>query len=214
MANRLTPPAIWAQRNDRVYITIQLGDCKNPSIKVEENRVHFSGKGGPDQADYELTIDLFGEVNPEESKYSVLPRNIPILLMRKESGPYWPRLTKEKTKVHWLKTDFAKWRDEDDSDAEAGGDDQNFEDETNLGDDYGMMKQMGSFNAGGGPGGMPGGGMGGMPPGMMGGMGGMPGGGMPPGMMGGMPGMGDFNPEAMRMDGEEDSDDEDLPDLE
>lgn len=37
---------------------------------------------------------------------------------------------------HWLKTDFNKWRDEDDSDAE-GGDDMQLED---------MMKQMGNFN--------------------------------------------------------------------
>ena len=39
---------------------------------------------------------------------------------------------------HWLKTDFNKWRDEDDSDAE-GGDGMQLED---------MMKQMGNFNTG------------------------------------------------------------------
>ena len=70
-----------------------------------------------------------------------------------------------------------------------------------------MMRQMGGL------GGMPGG-MGGMP----GGMGGMPGmpGGMPPGMMpGGMPGSGKMDrPSLDDLDAEEDSDDEELPDLE
>lgn len=32
---------------------------------------------------------------------------------------YWPHLTKEKKKYHWLKVDFKKWKDEDDSDDEA-----------------------------------------------------------------------------------------------
>ena len=66
-----------------------------------------------------------------------------------------------------------------------------------------MMRQMGGL------GGMPGG-MGGMP----GGMGGMPGmpGGMPPGMM---PGSGKMDrPSLDDLDAEEDSDDEELPDLE
>lgn len=30
--------------------------------------------------------------------------------MRAESGEYWPRLTKEKQRIHWLKVDFSKWK--------------------------------------------------------------------------------------------------------
>ena len=68
-----------------------------------------------------------------------------------------------------------------------------------------MMQQMGGL------GGM-GGGMGGMP-GMPGGMPGMPGG--MPGMMGGAPGGGKMErPSLDDLDAEEDSDDEELPDLE
>lgn len=37
------------------------------------------------------------------------------------AGPYWERLLKEKTKQHWLKIDFNKWKDEDDSDDEENG---------------------------------------------------------------------------------------------
>merc|ERR1711893_360604 len=169
MANsRLHPAVIWAQRNDKLYLTINLEDCTNPTIKLEEDKLYFMSKGGPDKKEYEVNIEFFKPINPEESKYTVFPRNIPMLIVKKEEGPYWPRLLKDTTKQHWLKTDFAKWRNEDDSDTEAGGEDQNFED---------MMKQMGSFNAGGG----------------------------------GVPGMGaDFSPPPE----DEDSDDEDLPDLE
>ena len=38
-----------------------------------------------------------------------------------EEGPYWERLLKDKTKQHWLKIDFNKWKNEDDSDDEAAG---------------------------------------------------------------------------------------------
>ena len=119
------------------------------------------------------------EIDPEKTKYQVRPRCIEFALEKAEDGPYWERLLKEKTKQHWLKVDFTKWKDEDDSDEEAGG-----------GDLEDMMKNMGGLGGGGMPGmggmgGMPGmGGMGGMPG--MGGMGGMPG----MGGMGGMPGMG------------------------
>jgi hypothetical protein len=103
MADRqhaLTPSAIWAQRNDRIYLTIQVEDCKNPQIVLEEDKIRFTGKGGAQQAEYDLTIELYDKINPSESKYTVLPRNIPMILIRKESGPYWPRLFKEKMKVY------------------------------------------------------------------------------------------------------------------
>jgi hypothetical protein len=46
---------------------------------------------------------------------------IEFALEKKETGPFWERLLKEKTKYHWLKTDFNKWKDEDESDVELVG---------------------------------------------------------------------------------------------
>ena len=59
----------------------------------------------------------------QKSKYAVRPRMIEFALMKKEEGPYWDRLLKVKTKQHWLKIDFNKWKNEDsdDEDAEGGG---------------------------------------------------------------------------------------------
>lgn len=57
----------------------------------------------------------------QESKYAVSGRGIDFYLKKKEEGPYWPTLLKDKKKVHWLKVDFNKWRDEDDSEPEENG---------------------------------------------------------------------------------------------
>merc|ERR1712227_592013 len=109
----------------------------------------------------------------EKTKYAVRDRVIEFALEKKDGeGPYWKRLVKEEKKQHWLKVDFNKWRDEDESDDEAGGG-QDLEQ---------MMSQMGGL----------GGGMAGMP--------GSPGGKME-------------RPSLDDLDAEEDSDDEELPDL-
>jgi len=215
----LTPGVAWAQREKIVFVTINVSDVTNPEIKVEKDSLYFKGAGGADKKVYEITIKLNKEIDPEKTKYQVLPSRVEFALEKIDVGPYWERLLADKTKQHWLKVDFQKWKDEDDSDNEGGeggaggGGGQG-------GDLEEMMKNMGGLGGGmGGMGGMPGmGGMGGMPG--MGGMGGMPGmggmGGMPPGMdmsaLGGMMGGMGGKPDMDDLDG--DSDDEDLPDLE
>lgn len=88
---------------------------------------------------YEYTIELFEDIVPAESKYGVLPRHIPMVLMKKSiEGPFWPRLTKEKVRMPQLKTDFDKWKEEDDSDID---DDKEMKIED-------MMSQMGNFGGG------------------------------------------------------------------
>jgi len=216
---------MWAQRPHLVFITINVSDCENPEIKVEKDSLYFKGTGGPDKKLFETNLKLFGEIKEDTVKYAVRPRCIEFALEKVEEGPYWSRLLADKTKQHWLKVDFSKWKDEDDSDAEGGEGGGDLED---------MMRNMGGL--GGGMGGMPGmGGMGGMGMPGMGGMPGMPGGmgmgGMPGMGMGGMPGMGGMGgmdmasmmasmgaggdkPDLGDLDGEGDSDDEPLPDLE
>lgn len=64
----------------------------------------------------------------QKSLKFIRDRNIELVLKKKEDGPYWSSLLKDKKKVHWLKVDFNKWKDEDDSDDEfnmggGGGED-------------------------------------------------------------------------------------------
>ena len=56
---------MWAQRKNLVSLTINVEDCKNPEIKIEPTKVYFKGTGGPDKKSYEVTIELFGEINTE-----------------------------------------------------------------------------------------------------------------------------------------------------
>ncbi|KAL9968162.1 hypothetical protein ACROYT_G026502 [Oculina patagonica] len=159
----LSPPTRWAQRKDKVFLTIEVADCQTPEIKLESQTLHFSAKGGNEQKIYALDLEFFNEVIPEKSKQHITAREITFIIMKKEEGPYWPRLHKEGKKPSFLHTDFNKWRDEDDSEGEDTGMDDNFED---------MMSKM---SAGGGQG---------------------------------------FDPGELQGEESDDSDDEELPDLE
>ncbi|CAK9094246.1 Protein wos2 (p21) [Durusdinium trenchii] len=202
---KLVAPVKWAQRQDTLFVTIDLPDVVKDTAKIEltDEMLKFSGQS--EGKDYELELEFYKEAkgidsSSEDSKYSIKPRSINFLLVKKEEG-FWPRLLEnkqlQKTNV---KVDFDKWQDSDEED-DAGFNTEGME---GLG---GMM---------GGAGGMPG--MGGGMPGMGGGMPGMEGMDMAALMeqmkgMGGMPGM-DGMDGGDDGDEEADSDDDDLPDLE
>lgn len=49
------------------------------------------------------------QIVPEESKTNHTDRDLELVLRKKElKEEYWPRLLKEKGKVHFLRTDFDK----------------------------------------------------------------------------------------------------------
>ncbi|OQE04003.1 hypothetical protein PENSOL_c001G01265 [Penicillium solitum] len=210
MSQTLTPEVTWAQRSsdsdpERNYLYVNIKAAEVPkadaTLSITEKNVSFKGisrKG----VTYNVSLDLFAEIDPENSKVNHTDRDVELVLRKKElKQEFWPRLLESKQKMHFLKTNFDKWVDEDEQD-EAGEDDY----ANNFGGFGG--EGGGDPNAGPGAGGL---GnidfskLGGMP-----GMGGM-GGGMPDlsalaggiGGMGGMPGG----------EGAEE-DDEDLPELE
>ncbi|XP_063613121.1 prostaglandin E synthase 3-like [Penaeus indicus] len=116
----LPPPVTWAQRKNLIFLTICVEDCKSPTINIEADKVYFKGTGGTERKDYEYTYNLYKDIDTDKSRSFVRDRNIELILVKKEEGPYWPHLLKEKTKQHWLKVDFSRWKDEDDSDDEEG----------------------------------------------------------------------------------------------
>jgi len=183
----IAPEVQWAQRKDKLFLTLMVKDCKSPSIELTASKLTFKGKDG--SKEYQVDLEFNKDVDPEKSQQRITGRNIYFELMKtEESSSWWPRLLKDSSKRHWLKTDFNKWKDEDDTEDEA--------EEPNNFDMESMMQSMGGLGGMGGMGGMPGG---------MGGMGGMPGG------MGGMGGMPDMS--GLQGGDSDDSDDEDLPDL-
>ncbi|EEB18185.1 Prostaglandin E synthase, putative [Pediculus humanus corporis] len=112
------PPSVWAQKSDLIALTICLEECKKPVVEIHKDKIYFKGTGGSEKKTYEVDINLYSEINPDESSSNILGRGVEFLLKKKEEGPFWPRLTKEKVKYHWLKLDFHKFNYEKDSDSD------------------------------------------------------------------------------------------------
>lgn len=171
------------------------------TLSITEKNVSFKGPSKKGVT-YSVSLDLFAEIDPENSKVNHNDREVELVLRKKElKEEFWPRLLESKQKMHFLKTDFDKvcssiglksrcmeanrvqWVDEDEQD-EAGEDDY----ANNFGGFGGEDPSAGAGAGGLGNidfsklGGMPGmGGMGGGMPDLsalagMGGMGGAPGG--------------------------------------
>lgn len=151
MAETATPEVLWAQRSSQsdatknfIYLAISVPDVPKDDLQLDlkPNTLTFTGTSGTLKRVYHLELEFYAEIDPAESKINHTSKNIEIKLQKKElKEEYWPRLLKSSQKLHFLKTDFDKWVDEDEQN-EAPEDD---------------------FSQFGGMGGMPGmGGMGGM----------------------------------------------------
>ncbi|XP_012068763.1 co-chaperone protein p23-1 isoform X1 [Jatropha curcas] len=107
------PIVKWAQRSDKVYITVELPDAKDVKLKLDpEGRFIFSAT--KDDVPYEVDIELFDKINVEESKYNIGVRSIAYVIKKAEKK-WWNRLMKQEGKPPvFLKVDWDKWVDEDD----------------------------------------------------------------------------------------------------
>lgn len=81
-------------------------------LRWTEDSLKFSGIGLPEKKLYEVTINFYGKIKPNEVASKNISRCIEFIIPKAEIGPYWPHLTAEKKKYHWLKVDFNKWVDE------------------------------------------------------------------------------------------------------
>ncbi|KAJ6569631.1 HSP20-like chaperone [Mycena capillaripes] len=154
------PEVLWAQRSSEsdeakniVYLTINLPDIQaDHKLTIEPTTITFEATSGNEKTGHEkkyaFSLDLFSEIVPEKSSKRLTTRSLYLVLRKKEQqAEFWPRLTKEKVKNAYIKTDFSKWVDEDEQDGPEAKDDEDVD------------SAMGGM---GGMGGMPGMG-GGMP---------------------------------------------------
>jgi len=160
---QITPEVLWAQRSNvsvadknLILLTISVPDVPKDKMKLDlkSTGLVFTGYSDTLKKTYHLDIEFNAEIIPEDSQVNHTGKNVEMRLRKKElKQEFWPRLLKDSKKVHYLKTDFDKWVDEDEQE-EAPEEDS--------------MANMGGMN------GMPGmGGPGGMDmASMMGGMGG------------------------------------------
>ncbi|KAI3989898.1 hypothetical protein MKX01_040868 [Papaver californicum] len=112
------PEVLWAQRSDKVNLTVALPDAKNVSLKSEpQGLVSFSAKGKEGEK-FDFSLELYGTINPEGCKTNIELRNI-ICSIQKEQKSWWKRLLKSDEKpAPYIKVDWNKWCDEDDEESE------------------------------------------------------------------------------------------------
>ncbi|KDE03649.1 hypothetical protein MVLG_05899 [Microbotryum lychnidis-dioicae p1A1 Lamole] len=133
MSSTSYPEVLWAQRSSEhesekniVYLTIAVPEL-DPSyeLSIEGQHIKFSGRSTPPKGTntastvaaktFAFELELFAEV--EELKRTLNGKNLSLVLRKKVAQEeFWPRLTKEKQKLNYLKTDFSKWVDEDEQD--------------------------------------------------------------------------------------------------
>ena len=120
----LSPFVYWGQTESTLSLRVDLKRTENPVIELTEKKLSFSGEGygARGQNQYLFHIDFFDEVQPSDSFYKVIDRDIEFVLKKKESKT-WPRLLEAQAKPAWLKVDFDKMYD-DGSDDDGDVDDE------------------------------------------------------------------------------------------
>ncbi|KAG6820348.1 hypothetical protein H0H93_001793 [Arthromyces matolae] len=128
------PEVLWAQRSSEsddaknvVYLTVNLPDIQESTLayNLTPTSISFKAKAGDvsrniQEKEYEFSLDFFAEVDPEHSTKKLTTRSFSAVLRKtNKQSEYWPRLTKEKVRNAFLKTDFSKWVDEDEQDGAA-----------------------------------------------------------------------------------------------
>eukprot|EP00744_Colponema_vietnamica_P003165 GILI01004886.1.p1 GENE.GILI01004886.1~~GILI01004886.1.p1 ORF type:complete len:168 (+),score=57.78 GILI01004886.1:76-579(+) len=142
------PQVLWAQRRDRLFLTVNVPDAQDPQVSLSpEGKLTFHAKSG--SKEYDLTLNLMGEIVVEESKWSATGRNVAFVIKKKEAG-HWDRLVKESGKHAHIACDWDRWVDEDEEDDSMdfgnmddfngfggfpGGDMRGFDDEEEDSDD-------------------------------------------------------------------------------
>uniref|UniRef100_A0A8C0F6W1 Prostaglandin E synthase 3 n=1 Tax=Bubo bubo TaxID=30461 RepID=A0A8C0F6W1_BUBBB len=90
---------MWYDRRDYVFVEFCVEDSKDVNVNFEKSKLTFSCLGGSDNFKHLNEIDLFNNIDPNESKHKRTDRSILCCLRKGESGQAWPRLTKERAKM-------------------------------------------------------------------------------------------------------------------
>lgn len=66
--SQLHPPTVlWAQRKDKLFLTIPLENCVDPVIRLQPDSLYFKGKGGTQMSEFEVSLEFFKSVDKEVS---------------------------------------------------------------------------------------------------------------------------------------------------
>jgi prostaglandin-E synthase len=130
------PEILWAQRSDKVFLTVELPDAKNAQVKLEPDG-RFTFTATCKDAMYETELQLYGAVKVETSKINEGRRHT-FCVFEKAEKAWWERLLKKEGKAPpFVKADWNHWIDEDEEDEAVKTADLNM---TRAMDDYPDME--------------------------------------------------------------------------
>lgn len=110
---RSHPEVLWAQRSDKVYLTITLPNAKDISVNCEPHGLFKFSAVGVDGEPLDFSLELYGKILPQGCRTQIGLRNI-LCTIQKEEKDWWKRLLKSDEKpAPYLKVDWNKWCDED-----------------------------------------------------------------------------------------------------
>lgn len=112
------PNILWAQRQDTLFVTVEVSGVQDEELQVEPTMFRMSGKSGAAQTPFSVQLELYAAVDAVNYKRVASGPSITFYFRKESAGPYWPRLTKSNAKLHFVKTDFSRWKDEDEVDEE------------------------------------------------------------------------------------------------
>ena len=118
------PPCSWAQRKAKLFLTLDLLNTKG-DVTFDAKSITFKGTGqkaGQDGREWNLTLDLIGEIVPAECSFKQSDRCIEIVAAKKDKeAEYWEKLVSLPGKVtkSWLTTNWALYCEEEDEDEAA-----------------------------------------------------------------------------------------------
>jgi prostaglandin-E synthase len=99
MSKTLLPNVLWAQRKDKIYLTIDVQDAREPKVELTENSLSFSGlaSGETQNKEFAVSINFYESVDSqaEGSKVSITARNIFCIIIKKDAG-HWPRYASQR----------------------------------------------------------------------------------------------------------------------
>jgi hypothetical protein len=61
------PEVLWAQRSDKVYLTVSLPDAKDVSVKCEPHGLFTFSASRDQHESYNFSLELYGSIAPEVS---------------------------------------------------------------------------------------------------------------------------------------------------